>query len=420
MQVRRTQRWRRTLAALGATAALLAACAGQVPSTVPTASAMRSVGGTSVTGVINLDRWRVPENECLDYASNEGMLVGDTVELLGADGTSLGSAILAATDPDDPQSCRLAFTIEDFAPSDAYTFVVAGRATRAFTHAELVDAEWEVDLSPDAGVFAEPVEEASGDLRLTLTAPIPAELTATATCAIAVDARYPERGLTTISLDAPTLGSTAGHDVSVIATVKITPGWMTYASLTVFLDGEEAYNAGPHHLTGHRLDGDERGGQFPVAAVPFSGTGPSLDDAGADLAASLEWSCGEGVDADKAMGRVSIGPPFEVEADISDGRCDPAVGDWQPMWLPFAGETAWGAMTGEINRMDPALLGVQLDIPNLGEQRLLTGELAWIGEPVSVGEQGTRFETAGSLDFGLVAGVSAREVGFAAWWLCPA
>jgi hypothetical protein len=126
------------------------------------------------------------------------------------------------------------------------------------------------------------------------------------------------------------------------------------------------------------------------------------------------------VDADKAMGRVSIGPPFEVEADISDGRCDPAVGDWQPMWLPFAGETAWGAMTGEINRMDPALLGVQLDIPNLGEQRLLTGELAWIGEPVSVGEQGTRFETAGSLDFGLVAGVSAREVGFAAWWLCPA
>jgi hypothetical protein len=410
-------------ALLALAAALIVGCAAQpaTPAADGSATSIASAAQASgnVVGLINLDRWRVPGNACLDYASAEGMVAGDAVEILGADAQPLGSSVLAATDPDDPQSCALSFQIDDVQPSESYTFVVAGRISRAFPHAELVDAGWEVDLSPDSDAYPEVIEDGSADVRLALSAPIPLELEGTATCRVLTDARYPDRGLTTISLVAASLGRSGGYEVSLNATLKLLPNWLSYAAIEVMLDGDLAYRASPDLLSGHGLDADARGGEVSVADVQFSGAGASLDGAAGVLAGTLEWSCGERIDADKALGQVSIGPPFEVDVEIAEGRCDPPSPDWQPMWLSFSAETAFGPMTGEINRMFPTLLDVQLDIPNLGEQRLLTSEFDWSGEATKVTAEGTRYEAAASLDLGLVGDVEMNDVAFEAWWLCP-
>lgn len=386
-----------------------------------TSSATATTSPTvDITGVINFDGWRTAEGDCLEYASAEGLVDGSSVELLGSDGSTLGRDTLSATYPDDRQACMLDFAFGDVPSSDSYGFVVAGRPTKTFGFFDLASAGWHVDLSPDAGVYDEAVEDTAGAVRLSLTAPIVLEAEGTATCSISSDSRFPDRGLTTIAIQATSLASVAGHDVSTTATLKLIPNWLTYATVDVLLDGEPAYHAAPDMMTGSALANDMRGGEVSVGSVPFTGTGASLDATGGGLAGTLEWSCGEGVDADKAVGQVSIGAPFDVEVDITAGRCDPPSPEgWQPMWLPFTGETAYGPMTGEINRMFATLLDLQLDIPNLGEQRLLITEFEWDGQPSQESAQGTTFEVATTVDFGLIDDVAVNDVPFAATWICP-
>ena len=408
------------LMGLAVVVALLAACAAE-PGADSSTSVIASPtpAESDITGVINLDRYRVPDNACLSYASVEGMLVGDAVEVLGAEGSSLGSSTLMATDPDDPQSCALSFEIDDVQPSESYTFVVSGRTSRLFSYADLADTGWTVDLSPDSGAYPEPVEEISANVLLTVSQPISVELTGAGTCRISVDARYPDRGLTTISLDATSLGTSGDQALSLTATLKFVPGFPSYATIDVLIDGDLAYRVAPQMVTGAGVDTDERGGEVSVAGVLFSGTGAPLGGAPGALAGKLEWSCGEGIAADEAVGEVSIGPPFDIRADIDAGRCDPPVTDWQPMWLPFRAELAFGSMTGEINRMFPTLLEVQLDVPNFGDQRLLISEFEWSGEPAKITATGTRYEATATLDFGVVNGTDMDDVSFEAWWLCP-
>ena len=406
---------------------LLVAC-GRLPGVPPTSGS--PAGTTSatattppsidLTGVINFDGWRTAEGDCLEYAAAEGLVDGSRVELLDSNGSTLGRDTLSATYPDDRQACMLDFAFDDVPHSDTYSFVVADRPTRSFGFFDLASTGWHVDLSPDAGVY-ETAEDSAGAVRLSLTAPIALEVEGTAACSVATDARFPDRGLTTIWIQETSLGSVSGRELSVKATLKLVPNWLTYATLDLLLDGKPAYHAAPDMVTGHSLATDARGGEVSVGSVPFTGTGAQLDASGVGLAGTLEWSCGEGVDADKAVGQVSIGAPFNAEVDITAGRCDPPSPEgWQPMWLPFAGETAYGPMTGEINRMFGTLLDLQLDIPNLGERRQLITEFDWDGQPSQESAEGTTFQVATTVDFGLIDDVAVNGVPFEATWLCPA
>jgi hypothetical protein len=393
-------------------------------------------------GVVTFDRWRVSGAPCLESAGAEEIGPGDSVELRGADGNVLQSTLLVPSQPGDDQSCSLEFSMGDVPPSDSYSFAVAGRETRAFSAAELSALDWHVDLSPDSGVYAEPSLEIDGQVRLVVTAPVQLTLEAPTVCLVSTDTRYPELGLLSIRLEAGDLGTYDGRRIGLSADLKLMRPeamWLAFLDLDVLVNGEAGYHAsasdwGGGNLVTLRLEAGNARGEISLAHMPAVGSAPPLDTAvpGAEMAATVTWACGVTLDPAQLAGEVHVGAPLKVDATINGGRCDPETPDgWRPMSLSFSGQSPWGSVSGELTRMSPFELDLQLIHPNAqswdfydsgyGTSQMLTSVIR-DGESSSTTADGTRYAITALLDFGRIGAKQewVRDVPFDAWWVCPA